>query len=525
LGAVRRAGLQAEVLASLAIVMILASVVLGAVLVRVLANHYEARETQLRKPLARVLSIATRDPQRGAALLGVDVNVWTVSRNGTARARSVQPQPIDAESLELAEEARAAAAALFHLAANGEPIRFAAPLDAGEDVVVVRLPAAGGSASGAATSAVLAGVLVINAVIFTLLGGVLLRRRVISPLRRLSGAARAVEAGGFDARLPIEGTREMAELTSVFNDMTEALAKRTGALEKAVSDLRDANRRLRRARVGLDRAERLASVGSLAAGVAHEVGNPMGALLAFLDLVGRDPNLSEESRQHLAQAREQGGRVRSILRQLLDFSSPPRAVLEPVDLASIAAQTAAMVRAQRRYAGVEIEVLCEGVVEPVCAESGVVAQILLNLVLNAADAVHGRAAPRVELRIRAIPLQVRDGEDGTSAGKRRHFDAVECLVTDNGPGIPAELRERIFAPFFTTKPPGEGTGLGLANALRLAEEMGGQLELLDPEPGRGGCFALRLPVASGEVEPGSARGGDAECVAPGEAGADPSASA
>jgi signal transduction histidine kinase len=346
---------------------------------------------------------------------------------------------------------------------------------------------------------VLVGVLIANAAIFTLLGVVLLRRRVISPLMRLAGAARSVAAGGFDARIPVEGTREMVEVGTVFNEMTEALARRTGALEKAVADLRDTNRSLRRARAGLDRAERLASVGSLAAGVAHEVGNPMGALLAFLDLIERDPGLREESRRHLAQAREQGGRVRHILRQLLDFSSPPRAALEPVDLAELAEQTAALVRAQRRYADVAIEVVCEGAPERAQAESAVVAQILLNLVLNAADAVRGADSPRVALRVRAAPLELRRDEADAGAAEREVFDAVECTISDNGPGIPPEIRERVFDPFFTTKSPGEGTGLGLANAQRLAEELGGRLELVEPAAGEGAVFALRLPIAAGEA--------------------------
>ena len=127
----RRTGLQAEVLASLASVMMLASVVLCAVLVRYLADRYDAREAQLHEPLARALRVATRDPERGAALLGIDVDLWTVSPDGSVRARSVQPRPIDAVSLELADEARVAGAAVFRFAEGGEPVGFAAPVEAG----------------------------------------------------------------------------------------------------------------------------------------------------------------------------------------------------------------------------------------------------------------------------------------------------------------------------------------------------------------------------------------------------------
>jgi len=258
------------------------------------------------------------------------------------------------------------------------------------------------------------------------------------------------------------------------------------------------------AEAGLARAERLAAVGRLAAGVAHEVGNPMGALLSFLDLAGRDPGLSEVAQAHLERARQQVERVRTILRQLLDFSRPPRAQLAPLDLAATAEEVLALVRAQRRYEDVNFSVDREGDPPLALADASSVAQILLNLVLNAGDAVGGssqepatvRCGGRVSVRVRGAAL-VRRAADGPGAVPlRSQQDAVECVVCDDGPGIAPEDRERIFDPFFTTKPPGEGTGLGLANALRLAEEQGGVLELEEPSSGSGACFVLRLPAAS-----------------------------
>ena len=114
--------------------------------------------------------------------------------------------------------------------------------------------------------------------------------------------------------MPAQGPREIQGLAHAFNDMTGALERRRGALEKAVSDLRGVNADLRHARDGLDRAERLASVGRLAAGVAHEVGNPIAAMMAFLDLVGRDDGISATSKQHLGRASREGERVGRILR-------------------------------------------------------------------------------------------------------------------------------------------------------------------------------------------------------------------
>jgi signal transduction histidine kinase len=222
----------------------------------------------------------------------------------------------------------------------------------------------------------------------------------------------------------------------------------------------------------------------------------MGALLAFLDLARRDDGLSESSRGHLTRAAQEGERVRGILRELLDFSRPPRSACEAVELPALCEQTSDLVRAQRRYAGISIEVTSEGSPPAALADPSGVAQIVLNLLLNAADALRAEERdPNIRVVVRPVARRVRAGEGAAAAESRRHFDAVECVVRDNGPGVPQEDRERIFDPFFTTKAPGDGTGLGLSNAARFAEEFGGSLELAAPSPGGGAEFVLRLPAA------------------------------
>ena len=222
----------------------------------------------------------------------------------------------------------------------------------------------------------------------------------------------------------------------------------------------------------------------------------MGALLAFIDLAGRDPGLGAGGREHLSRALREGERVRRILRQLLDFSSPPRGARVAIDLARLCEETAGLVRAQRRYAEIAIEVAAQNDPPPALADPSAVSQIVLNLLLNAADALcQGRPRPRICITLRPASGRVRAGDAGReAAAPRRRSDAVECVVADNGPGIAEEDRERVFDPFFTTKPPGEGTGLGLANAVRFAEEFGGALELLPAGLEGGAAFVLRLPA-------------------------------
>jgi len=480
----RRRGLRSEVLLSLALLMGTAILVSGSLL---LAAH-ESHVRQLHGLAARSLLADARSPLPLLPESVAGMRWWWVDAAGRAAPRSQDAGEIDAAARELAAEARAQGRPLLRAGRPWQAIRFAAPVGTAE-VAVAWLPPV-------ASPGVLASVLLCALCVFTGFGAWVLRGSLVVPLEQLAGAARAIGAGELGARAPIEGTREIAEVAQAFNAMGEALARRSEALEKAVADLRESNQRLREARAGLDRAERLAAVGRLAAGVAHEVGNPMGALLAFMDLASRDPGLGAGGREHLARGQREGERVRRILRQLLDFSSPPRGVRVPIELARLCEETAGLVRAQRRYQQIRIEVASEGDPPPALADPSGVAQILLNLLLNAADALGaGCQEPRIRVTVRPALARVRAGDrDRGAAAARRRSDAVECVVEDNGPGIAEEDRERIFDPFFTTKPPGEGTGLGLANALRFAEEFGGSLDLLPARPEGGAVFVLRLPA-------------------------------
>jgi len=498
----RRPGLFAELLASLSLIMFGATLVLALVLVK-------EQEARLREILGRALSAEARDPLRSTTPLVPGTQWWTVGSDGVAIRRTAGAAEIDEKTRALADEARSSDSVLVSVGPPWEPLRFALPIDVEGHVVAARLPAGASLQRGLAPSAVALAVLMGDLVVFLVCGATLLRGRVVLPLRRLATAARAIADGARGARVPVEGAREAAELADAFNEMTSALEGREEALTKAVADLREANRSLRVAEAGLARAERLAAVGRLAAGVAHEVGNPMGALLSFLDLAGRDPGLSEAAQSHLERARQQVERVRTILRQLLDFSRPPRAQLAPTDLGATAEEVLALVRAQRRYDGVSFCLEREGERPLALADASAVAQILLNLVLNAGDAVRGsieelgtgRRSGSVTVRVRGGALSRRATDIPGAVPSRSHQDAVECLVCDDGPGIAPEDRERIFDPFFTTKPPGEGTGLGLANALRLAEEQGGVLALEEPPSGCGACFVLRLPAAEPSGNP------------------------
>jgi signal transduction histidine kinase len=481
------AGLQREVLASLALVMGLATLVLFGLI----AVHHERtlRATLGPALLAEARAGALGDP----ALPGT---LWW-ERHADSRFEAWTPggRGPDPETRRLADEARASGAALLRLGGLGEAIRFAAPIPSRRSVAVARLPEATSQALRARPLLVIALLGAADLGVFSIFAALLLRRRVVRPLEQLAAAARAVGAGEA-ARATVSGPRETVQVALAWNEMTEALEKRSEDLAKAVSELRGANRELRRTRDGLDRADRLALVGRLAAGVAHEVGNPIGAMLAFLELASRDPGLAEASRTHLARAAREGERVRVILRQLLDFSRPARTAPAPLELANVAEEALQLVAAQHASRGIALALERGEGVPPALGDAGAVLQILLNLLLNAADAVAGSERPAIQVAVRRSVLRARQGDDdaGGAAG-RAQADAVECVVADNGCGIAELDRERVFDPFFTTKPPGQGTGLGLSTAARLAEELEGALVLVEPPPGFVTAFALRLPVA------------------------------
>ena len=386
----RRRGLRSEVLLSLALLMGTAILVLGALL---LATH-ESHVRQLHGLAARSLLADARSPLPLLPESVPGMRWWWLGRGGRRRAaqRGRRRRSTRSRSSWRPRRARREAAAAGGAAVAGHPCSRRP--SGRRRVAVAWLPPV-------ASPGVLASALLCALCVFTGFGAYVLRASLVRPLEQLAAAARAIAAGELRARAPVEGTRETAEVAQAFNAMTESLERRSEALEKAVAELRESNQSLRETRAGLDRAERLAAVGRLAAGVAHEVGNPMGALLAFIDLAGRDAGLGPGGREHLARALREGERVRRILRQLLDFSSPPRGARVPIDLARLCEETAGLVRAQRRYAGIAIEVVAQGDPPPALADPAAVSQIVLNLLLNAADALcQGSPQPRIRITLR-----------------------------------------------------------------------------------------------------------------------------
>ncbi|HTO05832.1 MAG TPA: ATP-binding protein [Myxococcota bacterium] len=341
------------------------------------------------------------------------------------------------------------------------------------------------------------GLLVIATSVFAGFGAWLLRRRVVSPLAELARGTRRVAAGDLAARIATQGPAELEDLAASFNRMAEALEADRAALERA----QDA----------LARGRRLASVGQLAAGVAHEVGNPVAAILGYAEMCQRERGASARSRELAEHIADEAMRIRTLVREMLDLSRPDALSVERVPAAELLERVAERMRPQPLLAGIELASSLAPELPLVDVDRRRIEQIFVNLVENAAHALRGVTGPRIELaaeRARDPARPARRASDRTdeSHAAERAPDSVAFTVTDNGPGIDPEHLPYVFDPFFTTKEPGEGSGLGLWNAHRLAELLGGRLEVAS-QSGRT-CFRLVLPAADTNAGHGKAPSAD-----------------
>jgi two-component system, NtrC family, sensor kinase len=307
---------------------------------------------------------------------------------------------------------------------------------------------------------------------------------IVRPLDGLSSAAQSVTLGSRQLLVPETRVRELSELGASLKRMTDSLLAKEDSLQQQIDEVARTTRELDKAQRELIRSERLASVGRLAAGLAHEIGNPVAAMLGLADLV-LDGGLSpEEQRDFIKRMRAETERVNRTLRELLQFARPPRegadAPMTPGDVQGAIHDTAALVMHQDSLRDLELGIDVHPGLPRVTLGTQQLIQVVLNLILNAADALQGQAGGRVS-------VVARSGEGG-----------VRILVEDNGKGVPSSIADQIFEPFFTTKEVGKGTGLGLSVCQSLLAAAGGSLSL-DTSYRSGARFVVHLPEA--EVQP------------------------
>ena len=294
-------------------------------------------------------------------------------------------------------------------------------------------------------------VVALAAVLLAALLAILISRYLTGSIQALIQANRQAAHGDLTVRLPGRGPRELATLSQSFNAMLETL----GAKQLA-------------------QAEQLASLEQLAAGVAHEINNPLGTILLYVDILRQEYGQKKQNLADLEMISSEAKRCQRIADALLDFSRQKQIVPQPTDLNALLQNVVEVEQRHEKYAPVNIVTDLDPALPLIQADPSLLRQVLINLLNNAVEAMP--QGGRLTLRTRQQPAGL-----------------VTVEVADTGVGVPPENLSRLFRPFFTTRPPGQGTGLGLAIVSSIIRQHHGQIGV-QSQVGQGTTFTFSLPI-------------------------------
>ena len=281
-------------------------------------------------------------------------------------------------------------------------------------------------------------------------------RLVTRPIAELVKANRRLAQGDVTVRVQPYGSGELAVLGQSFNNMVETLHETQQELLHK---------------------ENLASMGQLAAGVAHELNNPLGTILLYSDILYKEAAEDDSRRDDLQMIVKEANRCKVIVRDLLNFARQSKVLAQPTDLDELLEKLTAEQKKHPRFDNVEIVLELDTALPIIQADPLQLQQIFINLMDNAAEAMEAKGRGRLTITTRQAP----------------YGQGVEVSVTDTGTGIPEKYRPRLFKPFFTTKPVGSGTGLGLAIVYGIVKMHRGQVQV-QSEEGKGTTFTITLPL-------------------------------
>jgi len=300
--------------------------------------------------------------------------------------------------------------------------------------------------------------------------GYFLEKKIMGPVHRLIQASQKVSGGNLALEIdPISGD-EIGVLQKTFRDMIESLKERD-------------RRRREESESRLLQSEKQASVGRLAAGVAHEINNPLTGVLTFTRLLLRRKDITDDARAQLEKIAESTVRVKKIVQGLLDFSRQTTLDKEPTDINKLARTTIEQMENQALIRGVNLLFNPGENLPTIILDRGQFQGVILNIILNALDATERGGSITVST---GISVSARDSD------KR----GVEISISDTGCGIPPENLDKLFDPFYTTKEVGQGTGLGLTVSYGIVQRHGGTIRV-QSEVGRGSTFTIFIPVEEG----------------------------
>ncbi|MBA7686274.1 Adaptive-response sensory-kinase SasA [subsurface metagenome] len=285
---------------------------------------------------------------------------------------------------------------------------------------------------------------------------------VLEPVKRLVFASKQWSTGNLEYRVKITPKDEIGELGETFNLMASSLKDRDEKLKEYTDQQ-------------IMKSERLATLGHLAAGVAHEINNPLGAVLMYVHLALEDLEAKGILRKNLEKAVVEVTRCKDIVKGLLDFARQSEPRFEEWDMNEVLERTLSLVQNQALFQNVKITRAISPLLSKVMMDASQIQQVFTNIVINAAESMDGKGELIIATRMKP------------------DYKSIEIEFTDTGCGISRENLEKVFDPFFTTKEIGRGTGLGLAVSYGIITRHKGSIRVKS-DPGKGTAFIIRLPV-------------------------------
>ena len=328
----------------------------------------------------------------------------------------------------------------------------------------------------------------INLIILTFVGIQRISKPYLQPLARLAKRAADYKEDEdliFSVR---KEDNELSSLSKALNRMLRRISADKEKLRSTVLSLERANLELKQAQRDIIRVEKLASVGRLSAGIAHEIGNPIGIVIGYLDLLRQSDITEEERDEYIQRTEDEIERINNIIRQLLEISRPSSSDRMAVSVHDIIQDTAEVLHVQPLMSHIELVLNLVADTDTVLADPNQLRQVFLNLIINAADAISG-VEKGTGGKLEISTTLEKNGDHASPAAT----DHLKIMFSDNGPGIAEENMGNIFDPFFTTKDPGRGTGLGLSVSFMIVESLGGKMTGTS-ELGRGTTMEISLPL-------------------------------
>ncbi|MFO7980586.1 MAG: cache domain-containing protein [Candidatus Aminicenantes bacterium] len=303
--------------------------------------------------------------------------------------------------------------------------------------------------------------------------------RIINPLLKIVEATQKIAKGDLSHKVKVNSTDEIGYLAESFNKMTDDLDAANKkliewgkTLEKKVEER---TKELREMQAHLIQSEKLASLGKLAAGVAHEINNPLGGILIYSHLILEDIDKDTPYYDNLRKIVKETSRCKEIVKGLLEFARPKEPETSIVDINNVVEKALSIIETKTLFQNIKIKKKYSSSLPKITADSAQLQQVFINIIINAAEAMEGNGSLIIETGVNDQEKQ------------------IYICFQDTGPGIPDEVKNRLFEPFFTTKEVGKGTGLGLAISYSFIRKHNGTIEVKS-KVNEGSTFIVKLPI-------------------------------